>query len=266
MKPLNLFAVLMCCCYVAVAQNIPSGRGALPVPIQVEMNVRHYCSMVDEGADGYRILAEWKGTVPFCNAQCADRYMEVAAREMRRMVREDFKTLAAGKMAAQLEELYDWNLKESKWLYDTVVWMCQGIAEDFDYQRLYKPFAGLNAFTRHRFVGYCEFALDSLLNRLIDSNMNSLVEVIKDSASMIVKVSLAIPKDSVEQCFERYLDRFMNANGISLPQLLDYYSRTLPEVFHEGADERKLQELLEWYKELKLRIYLARRLLRSVDR
>ena len=58
MKPLNLFAVLMCCCYVAVAQNIPSGsgnppseRGALPVPVPVGMDVRHYRSMVDEGAD-----------------------------------------------------------------------------------------------------------------------------------------------------------------------------------------------------------------------
>lgn len=30
MKPLNLFAVLMCCCYVAVAQNIPSGSGNPP--------------------------------------------------------------------------------------------------------------------------------------------------------------------------------------------------------------------------------------------
>lgn len=68
MKPLSFFVVLMCCCYVAVAQNIPSGsgnppseRGALPVPIQVEMDVRHYRSMVDEGADERKLqeLFEW---------------------------------------------------------------------------------------------------------------------------------------------------------------------------------------------------------------
>lgn len=68
MKPLNLFAVLMCCCYVAVAQNIPSGSGnppseggALRVPVQVDMDVRHYKSVMDEGADERKLqeLLEW---------------------------------------------------------------------------------------------------------------------------------------------------------------------------------------------------------------
>lgn len=67
MKPLSFFAVLMCCCYVAVAQNIPSGSGNppseggdLPVPVQVEMDVRHYHSMVDEGADERKLQELFK--------------------------------------------------------------------------------------------------------------------------------------------------------------------------------------------------------------
>lgn len=61
MKPLNLFAVLMCCCYVAVTQNIPSGRVSSPAPVQVKMDARHYKSEVDEGVDERKIqeLLDW---------------------------------------------------------------------------------------------------------------------------------------------------------------------------------------------------------------
>ena len=65
MKPPSFFAVLMCCRYVTVAQNIPSGRGNSPsgkgaLPVPMDMDARHYKSVVDEGADEGRILAEWK--------------------------------------------------------------------------------------------------------------------------------------------------------------------------------------------------------------
>lgn len=67
MKQLSFFVVLMCCCYVAVAQNIPSGSGNppseggdLPVPVRIEMDARHYRSMVDEGADERKLQELFK--------------------------------------------------------------------------------------------------------------------------------------------------------------------------------------------------------------
>lgn len=51
-----------------------------------------------------------------------------------------------------------------------------------------------------------------------------------------------------------------------VPVQVDMDVRHYRSMVDEGADERKLQELFKRNEELKLRIYLSRRLLRNVDR
>lgn len=60
--------------------------------------------------------------------------------------------------------------------------------------------------------------------------------------------------------------RRRRGGALPVPVQVDMDVRHYRSMVDEGADERKLQELFKRNEELKLRIYLSRRLLRNVDR